>query len=428
MNLKTRLRSTVMRHLASAGYLEKQRAKARKAREKQGEASVVHYFHQVDDPYSQLAVQKLDELRARYDLAFRPHLVSKPDDAYQGSAAHFDRWGRRDAASVAGDYGTRFAPIVEAPPPDAVGLANRLLCRHLDQDDFADTALSVGEALWSGQPIDASAEAGAGERAVAEGNALRRSLGHYQGAMFYFEGEWFWGIDRIRLLERRLIDEGFDSSDALCVPEPTPTDTTGLDASGVLLEYFPSLRSPYTAIGHARVVDLIARSGVAIRVRPVMPMLMRGIPAPREKQRYIITDAAREGRAHDVPFGSIVDPFGDPVKRAFALLPGAAALGRELDFVTAYLDAAWFDGTDITTESGLRIVAAKAGLDWEALTRADPHESWEAILEDNLNTLLEENLWGVPSFRVSGGGDDKAFACWGQDRIWRVENEIARRA
>lgn len=428
MNLKTRLRSTAMRRLASAAYLEKQRAKARKAREKQGEPHVVHYFHQVDDPYSHLAVQKLDALKARYDLAFRPHLVSKPDDAYQGSAVHFHHWARKDAASVAADYGTRFAPAIDAPSQDAVDAANRVLSAHLDHDDFARTAVSVGDALWSDQRIDEPAVAHEGARAVAEGNDLRRQLGHYQGATFYFEGEWFWGVDRLRLLERRLIDEGFGSSDAVCVPEPTPTDTSGLDTSSVLLEYFPSLRSPYTAIGHARVLDLIERSGVPVRVRPVMPMMMRGIPAPRAKQRYIITDAGREGRAHGAPFGRIVDPFGDPVRRAFALFPGATAVGRDMEYVTAYLNAAWFKGVDITTEKGLRAVVTTAGIDWDTLEQASRQEDWEAILENNLNTMLAEDLWGVPSFRVSGGNKDAPFACWGQDRIWRVENEIASRA
>ena len=159
-----------------------------------------------------------------------------------------------------------------------------------------------------------------------------------------------------------------------------------------------------------------------------MPMLMRGVPAPRAKQRYIITDAAREGRAHDSPLGRIVDPFGDPVKRAFALFPAAAKLGRSMEFVTAYLQAAWVDGVDIATEAGLKAVAAEAGLDWQALQQAQQGTDWEAVLDDNLSEMLGAGLWGVPSFRVSGGSTEQPFSCWGQDRIWRVESEIAARA
>jgi len=53
---------------------------------------------------------------------------------------------------------------------------------------------------------------------------------------------------------------------------------------------------------------------------------------------------------------------------------------------------------------------------------------WESLLEDNLSEMLGAGLWGVPSFRVSGGTLTEAAAWWGQDRIWQVENEIARRA
>ncbi len=428
MNLKTRLRSTAMRYFSSTAYAEKQRTRARRQRERLNQPATVHYFHQVDDPYSHLAVQKLDRLTATYDVAFQPHLVSKPDPAYRGSADHFDQWALRDARSVAADYGTMFNPSIDTPVSDLIIQANQALSGTLHDATFAETAFEVGQALWSNQPIIRTGDTQAAESAVDQGNALRRKLGHYQGAMFYFDGEWYWGIDRIRLLEQRLTKEGFGNAHGPpCVPEPSPIDTSNMNSGDVLLEYFPSLRSPYTAIGHQRVLDLIARSGVAINVRPVMPMLMRGVPAPREKQRYIITDSGREARAHGVPFGRIVDPFGEPVRRAFALFPGAAALGRDTEFVTAYLRAAWFDGVDISKQAGLQTVADNAGIEWHALLEATQTTDWQAILDDNLNTMLEAHLWGVPSFRVSGGNDDNAFVCWGQDRIWRVENEIARR-
>ena len=414
-----------MRLMASEAFLRSARRRARLKRRLSGGIRAVHYFHQVDDPYSHLAVQKLDALKAAYDIAFKSHLVSKPAEAFQGSSEHFEAWALRDARSVAADYGTAFN--AEAlPQPSDVHRANDLLAPHLDAADFTAQAIATGEALWSGGLGAAKAD-GEGGATVRSGNALRERLGHYLGGMFHFEGEWFWGIDRIRLLEARLLAEGFGDGQP-CVPEPVPSDTSGLDASHIVLEYFPSLRSPYTAAGHQRVLDLIARSGVTLKLRPVMPMMMRGVPAPRSKQRYILSDAAREARAHDVAFGRIVDPFGEPVKRAFALFPGAVALGGGMAFVTAYLSAAWAQGIDISTAAGLRQVAAKAGLDWDGLQAASRDADWTALLDDNLNAMLDAGLWGVPSFRVTGGADAQAYACWGQDRIWRVENEIAKRA
>lgn len=429
MNLKTLVRSSLMRYFSSPAYLEKQRARARRLRDKQGSSPVVHYFHQVDDPYSHLAVQKLEPLAERYAVDFQPHLVSMPEASYQGSAPHFQRWALSDARSVAGDYQTEFSPSIESPAADEIQKANQILATKLTLPDFVPAAVETGSALWGGQPLPDSDSDAPGTNALQQGNALRQQLGHYQGAMFYFDGEWFWGIDRIRLLEARLHAEGFDQQNGPpCVPEPTPLSVADKDLNGIVLEYFPSLRSPYTAIGHQRVLDLIHNSGVAVRVRPVMPMMMRGIPAPRAKQRYIITDAAREGRVHGAPLGKIVDPFGEPVKRAFALFPAADVQSSGMDYVTAYLKAAWFDGVDITREQGLQHVVAAAGLDWQQLQTGAGDHDWQAQLNDNLATLTEADLWGVPSFRVTGGNQQSAFACWGQDRIWRVANEIARRA
>ncbi|MDD9964236.1 MAG: DsbA family protein [Gammaproteobacteria bacterium] len=423
--LKTRIRSQAMRLMTSEAFLRSSRRRGRLRRRLSGEAQAVHYFHQVDDPYSHMAVQKLDALKVAYGLPFKVHLVSGPAAAFQGSSEHFEAWALKDARSVAADYGVAF-DAEALPQPVGVDQANDRLEAHLDTADFAAQAFAVGEALWSGalQPADSS---GMGQEAVRRGDALRERLGHYLGGMFHFDGEWFWGIDRIRLLEARLLAEGLGGGEP-CVPEPVPTDTSGLDASQIVLEYFPSLRSPYTAVGHQRVLDLIARSGVTVKLRPVMPMMMRGVPAPRPKQRYILTDAAREARAHGVPFGRVVDPFGEPVRRAFALFPGAVALDAGMAFVTAYLSAAWAEAIDISTDAGLRQVAANAGLDWNDLQAASRDAGWSALLDDNLNAMLDAGLWGVPSFRVTGGADGDAYACWGQDRIWRVENEIAKRA
>ena len=327
MDLGTRLRSRAMRVIASPAFLEIKRNRARLRRRLRGEQKAVHYFHQVDDPYSHLAVQKLDALKATYDIPFVPHLVSLPDAAFQGDDQRYAEWANRDAHSIAAFHDASL-PENDAPfEPAEVIAANSILAGALTTDAFASIARETGDRLWQGETLDQGQESLNPEPTVAAGNQLRTRLGHYFGAMFYFEGEWFWGVDRLHLLEQRLRDEGHlrRPDSPLCVPEPVAEDATGLNASAITLEYFPSLRSPYTAVGHARVADLVKRSGVTLALRPVMPMMMRGIPNPRPKQQYIMTDAAREARAHGVSFGHFVDPFGEPVKQAFSFFPAAVS-------------------------------------------------------------------------------------------------------
>ena len=92
MQLQTRIRSTIAGLLTSASFAELSRRMARGKRRLSGKGPVVHYFHQVDDPHSHLAVQKLDQLRQQYALPFITHLVSPSADDFKGSVEHFQHW------------------------------------------------------------------------------------------------------------------------------------------------------------------------------------------------------------------------------------------------------------------------------------------------------------------------------------------------
>ena len=447
MRLETRIRSFGMGVMASKGFLQFKRNSARLRRKLSGQPSELHYFHQVDDPYSFLMVQHLQALEADYNLPLRTHLVSRDDQAYQGDAQRFALWAYNDAKSIAPFYGealpnSQNSESIEEfkfPSGEQTAIANKLLAPFADTPDFAkdfaERALAISRSLWQGDKLSfPKSSADSSATVLKQNNELLEKLGHYRGGAFYFEGEWFWGVDRISLLRARLSEEGFakgqtpsaDSANELLAQKALTV--TPNSANNVTLEYFPSLRSPYTAIGHQQVTDLIQRSGVQLTLRPVMPMLMRGIPAPRAKQLYIIMDCAREARAKNIAFGNFVDPFGEPVKRAFALYPGALSLGRGTEFIGEYLAACFAQGIDIDSEDGLKTVVKKAGLDWHALHEEAAEYDWQSILEENLQTMLGAGLWGVPSFRVSGGNKEGSFSCWGQDRIWRVEHEIALRS
>jgi 2-hydroxychromene-2-carboxylate isomerase len=245
--------------------------------------------------------------------------------------------------------------------------------------------------------------------------------------MFWYDGAWYWGLDRLAVLEDRLRAEGLarEADAPLVAPEPIPETVTG--AAGVTLEVFPSLRSPYTAVSFPAVQALVSRTGVEVVWRPVMPMMMRGVAAPRAKQLWIITDAARAGRRRGVTIGRWVDPFGEPVARALSLWRPIHEAGRGAAFLAAYLDAAWVEGHDVTRDEGLLEVVRRVGLDPSTFAPMIGGDASAEVLDGNLDAMLGAGLWGVPSFRVSGG-DAPPLACWGQDRLWRIETEIARRA
>lgn len=438
MRLSTRLRSSVMGVMASKRLLNLRQGTARRRRERRGEAPEILYFHQVDDPYSLIMVQQLSRFASHTTLPIKPYLVSGPGSAFQGDAERFAGWALNDASNIAGFLGEslpipsgQIAPTT--PHCNQVAIANSILSDFLASPDFFHQAHKQGQALWRHEDLGAGAAVGA-STALEEGNRLRETLGHYLGGTLYFDGEWFWGADRLPRLWERLQSEGYANNDqgvfdpyASGIEKPLSASNGHAGHRHIRLEYFPSLRSPYTAIAHAAVNELVKRSGVDLALRPVMPMLMRGIPAPRTKQQYIMTDCAREARAKGIPFGNFVDPFGEPVRRGFRLFPGALAQGKGMAFIGAYLSAAFADGIDIDSQRGLRDVVMHAGLDWQTTVEHPDNEAWTELLEANLQAMLGAGLWGVPSFHVSSPGEAD-FCCWGQDRIWRVEHEIVRRS
>ena len=438
MAIQTMIRSAFMRRMTSERAEVRAIKKGRRQRDKSGRP-VLHYFHGVADPFSALAVQTLTTLSDAYHVDIRCHIASGAQGDYIGDGERFDRWAFQDASDIASFYGLEWPALGSVATPSEFADALSALSSAGTTLDFVSAAVRVFDSVVSAAREDSDSESESDSRAkitdqwvafergdaVAAGNKLRKSWGHYGAGMFYFEGQWYWGLDRLRVLERRLIAEGLASDDrGVIFPEPSADQLPDLTSSDIELEYFPSLRSPYTAIGHARVLDLIERSNVRVNVRVVMPMMMRGVPAPTAKGQAIMTDAAREGRYFGSPMGRIVDPFGEPIKKAYAFLPELRRRGLLMPFVTEYLKAAWIEGVDVTREQGLSEVLQRSGCPADMAPAAE--SEWRDEVEHNLAIMHEHDLWGVPSFRVSGGGRPP-FACWGQDRIWRVCKELEAR-
>jgi 2-hydroxychromene-2-carboxylate isomerase len=398
----------------------------------------IHYFHQVDDPYSQLAAQILTPLVERFDVELVPHLVGPPPDAAAPERARLEHFARRDAADVAPHYGLAFPSNPSAPDASQLALAQAVLASLLSGPVFARSAARVGSALWSHDATTLAAlarelggcEAAQARTALEAGNRFRARLGHYLGAMFHYGGEWYWGVDRLEHLERRLESLGALRSGArraAIAKRPTvkPRAIATSDTR-IALEFYPSLRSPYTYIAMERVYELARRYPVELVLRPVLPMVMRGLPVPRAKQFYIALDTKREAEDAGIPFGRVCDPVGRPVERAFSLFPWARERGRAAELLLSFARAAFAEGIDTGSDTGLRCVVERAGLSWdEARTRVD-NDDWRAELEANRLALFALGLWGVPSFCLRDAAGVATYSTWGQDRIWRVEQEIQR--
>ena len=429
------LTSAILRRVCRPERLQKQRLKTERARLKAGDLHVVEYFHQVEDGYSHLAAQVLQQFCERYDIELVCHLVRGPQGKNLPEPDLLLRLSRYDAFHVAPEYGLQFPEHPNVPDPALVALATAVLAAQ-DSENFVAGAAQVGDAMWSGdrarlQGLADSlgcASESQREARLDSGTARRSELKHYSGAMFHYGKEWYWGVDRLYHLEKRLAGLGADreAGKELLVPRPTVEAGPLKDDGSLTLEVYPSLRSPYTSIAFDRALQLAQDTGVKLVVRPVLPMVMRGVPATREKGMYIFTDAAREARSAKVPFGNFYDPIGEPARSCYSLYPWACEQGRGNQLVSSFLNSAFIEGINMNNSRGLKKVVEKAGLDWSVAKTLVGQSGWQEILENNRLAMYEAGLWGVPSFRLLNKQGESVLALWGQDRLWLVAREIQR--
>jgi 2-hydroxychromene-2-carboxylate isomerase len=427
--------SRFMTYMASETRLEKSRIKKERKRKRSGRPHRIEYFHQVEDGYSHLAVQLIKPMLEQYDVEVVCHLVSGPGGDNLPEKELLLDLSLLDSAIVAPHYGLDFPAGAQSSSEKLIELANRILC-SLDNALFSQVAIKIGRALLSGneQALNSLArDYGCANvditlSKLAAGDHRQASLKHYSGAMFYYEGEWYWGADRFYHLENRLIALGArGTGNNLICPRPEIVVGDKKDDGSLTFEFYPSLRSPYTSMIFDRALLLAQETGVKLSLRPVLPMVMRGVPATREKGVYIMTDTAREARALGINWGGkIYDPIGHPARRCYSLYAWANKKGRGPQLLAAFVKAAFFKGINTNNDKGMKKVIEAAGLEWLEAKLVIGRDGWQDELEANRLAMYKFGSWGVPSFRLLDAGGNQLLALWGQDRLWLFAREIKR--
>lgn len=388
-------------------------------------------YYRADDPYSHLLAQVAPRLASTFGMVVEIVPVAQPGLSANPAPEMLARHAIRDAAIVAESYGLSFPKGAEPPPADRVRRAHAVLLEPRPAGANMELAVELGEAVWGGdgQTVGRLVEryggiSGESVRPALEANyaALERA-GHYQPGMLHYGGDWYWGIDRLCHLEARLRREGLDGSLELSSgPSPLLASLIGPGTAGARrLELFVSFRSPYSYLAIPQIIALRDRHDVEVKVRPVLPMVMRGLAVPRAKKLYIAQDTKREADRLGIPFGRVCDPLGKGIGYCMAVFFHCAD-GREieLDFLHSVGRGIWSEACDVSHIPDLVYLAERAGISEAEVRSAISDRSWKEPAGANRDALTELGLWGVPSFQIG------SYATWGQDRIALVEAEIAR--
>ena len=150
MSLRSFLEPRITTLITSTTLRDRRRRFVELWRKIRGTPHRVHYFHQVDDPYSHLAAQMLEPFLRRYDVDLRVHLVGPPSDAAAPERARLVAFSREDAARVAAARRLSFRDPGAQPSTERIVAATRILAAAAREPRaFAAIAPRVGEALWN---------------------------------------------------------------------------------------------------------------------------------------------------------------------------------------------------------------------------------------------------------------------------------------
>jgi 2-hydroxychromene-2-carboxylate isomerase len=396
--------------------------------------NTVIFYHRVNDPYSYLLLQALPRFLEDFKVNLQIRLIlDLPDDGIPQPQL-LERYALEDARRLAALHNLNFPDDACQPSHEDAFHATAILLKHQNRPKLLHLVTEVTGALWGCSTTTfesclkryGTLKDRETQTLISNATAELLARGHYNSAMLYYGGEWYWGLDRLghladRLNRPRLRRDTGDIADyqrqyrhvlqSYTSLRPRPRQVNPLD-------FYFSFRSPYSYLAADRVFKLAELYKIPVTVKPVMPMVMRGIPLPKAKRAYIIKDAKREAEKYNLPFGKICDPLGDGINTCMALFLYARGKGREKELVVSMAAGIWAEGLDVNRPSHLKKMLDRCGLNWDDAQASLGNDRWREMARKNSEDLQALGLWGVPAFKYGN------LVLWGQDRLWALEKAV----
>ena len=196
------------------------------------------------------------------------------------------------------------------------------------------------------------------------------------------------------------------------------------------IDYYDSMSSPWTYLGHLRFVSLAHRFGLTIRHKPMDLLkvwsVSGGLPLKQraqQRQAYRHQELRRWRELLQVPCN--LEPAHHPVADRRACYMVIAAMRQGLDWSVlshAILRAVWVEDRDIADHATLATIANEQRMDGKALLAATEDEAVKAEYQSNTEEAIGLGVFGAPTYVF----DDELY--WGQDRLqmleWRLTQKL----
>ena len=193
------------------------------------------------------------------------------------------------------------------------------------------------------------------------------------------------------------------------------------------VDYYFAPQSPWTYLGHARLVAMACAAQAAVRVLPadfgkvfaVSGGLPLGKRAP-QRQAHRLQELARFRDVLKLPLNLQPRFFpvaGDDAGRLIVAVDLQDGAEAALRLSGAILAAVWVQQRDIADAGTLAELLVESGLAAERLAQSRApaaHERYDA----NAQAAIDAGVFGAPSYVIDG----EIF--WGQDRLDFVERKL----
>jgi 2-hydroxychromene-2-carboxylate isomerase len=194
------------------------------------------------------------------------------------------------------------------------------------------------------------------------------------------------------------------------------------------IDYYLAPQSPWTYLGHARLVEMAKKYGAKISIKPmdlgkIFP-LSGGLPLPKrapQRQAYRLVELARFRDHLQMPLHvqpTFFPVAGDPAARVIIAVREADGQDAAVTFAGKVLAGVWADQRNIADVDTLKLMLAECGLP-EGRYDESLSESTQALYDADTQQAIDAQVFGSPSYVIDG----ELF--WGQDRLEFVERKLA---
>ena len=193
------------------------------------------------------------------------------------------------------------------------------------------------------------------------------------------------------------------------------------------VDYYFSLNSPWTYMGHRRLVDLAEHHGLSIRVHPVdfsgtIFPATGGLPLGKrspQRQAYRLVELERWRKELGVALNMHPSfwPADETLAARMVLAARESGVGA-VKFAGALMRAVWAEERNIADRDTLLAIAGECDLDGEALIAAAEKDEMTELRASESRQAIDRGVFGAPTYIYDG----QPF--WGQDRLDLLERAI----